>query len=155
MPADSKSGVVHRAIPHDSAEKHVRGSAFYVDDIPEPPGLLHAYIGTSTVAHGMLNRLNLDAVHSAEGVVAVIDSSDIPGQDDISPVHAGDEGVFAGQHVQFHGQPLFAVAADSREAARRAARMAEAEYEPLPVLADIDDALVSQSGDNLALGQAA
>ena len=45
-------GAVHHGLAHDSAEKHVTGRAEYTDDIPEPVGTLHAYLGVSTVAHG-------------------------------------------------------------------------------------------------------
>ncbi|NNE04443.1 MAG: xanthine dehydrogenase molybdopterin binding subunit [Xanthomonadales bacterium] len=137
----ARDKAVHRAVAHDSAAKHVQGTAMYVDDIPEPRNLLHAYFGTSTVAHGRIKRLDLDRVRAAEGVKAVITSADIRGQDDISPVHAADEGVFANDHVQFYGQPLFAVAASSRDLARRAVRLAGIEYEPEPAIVDIDAAL--------------
>ena len=39
---------------HDSAHKHVAGEAEYIDDMPEPAGTLHAYLGLSTVAHGAI-----------------------------------------------------------------------------------------------------
>ncbi|MBO6509866.1 MAG: hypothetical protein JJ979_15550, partial [Roseibium sp.] len=49
----SISGGVHTNRRHDSAEKHVTGSADYCDDIAEPYGTLHAYLGVSTIAHGL------------------------------------------------------------------------------------------------------
>src|SRR5699024_6511128 len=51
--------------------------------------------------------------------------------------------VFADGKVQFFGQPLFAVAAPSREQARRAAMLAEVEYEDLPAVLTIEDALAA------------
>jgi len=44
-------GVVHSAIAHDSAEKHVSGEALYIDDLPEPANLLHIHVGQSARAH--------------------------------------------------------------------------------------------------------
>ena len=64
-------------------------------------------------------------------------AEDIPGINDISPTGLDDEPVFADGIVQFHGQVIFAVVADSRDRARRAARLAEVEYENLPVVRDI------------------
>ncbi len=45
------TGPMHVSLRHDSAHKHVTGSAEYIDDIPEPAGLLHAALGLSDRAH--------------------------------------------------------------------------------------------------------
>ena len=65
-------GSVGAGLPHDSAHLHVSGRAFYTDDIPEPRGLLHVALGMSTQAHAKISRLDLSAVRSAPGVVAVL-----------------------------------------------------------------------------------
>ena len=54
---------------HESAVRHVAGSAIYVDDHQPPQGTLHAYVGTSTVARGKITKLDLDAVKQAEGLL--------------------------------------------------------------------------------------
>jgi xanthine dehydrogenase large subunit len=131
--------------PHDSARKHVSGTARYVDDLPEPAGLLHCYIGTSDCVHGHIRRLDLDAVRASPGVVAVLTAADIPGSNQISPVHVKDEPVLTDGLVQFAGQPVFAVAAETRDAARHAARRATVEYEELPAILDIEAALEAES----------
>jgi len=110
---------VYKPLPHDSGAKHVQGNAEYIDDIPEPIGTLHVAVGGSPIARGTLTGLDLDDVRKMPGVVAVITAADIPGKNDISPSHA-DEPVFVNDRVDFHNQPVFAVAATSRDAARRA-----------------------------------
>ena len=100
-------GGVHQAVVHDSAEGHVSGQAVYVDDMPEPRDLLHAYIGVSERPHAKIGKLDLAAVGAAEGVYCVVSASDITGQNDISPTHTMDEPVFAETVVEFVGQPLF------------------------------------------------
>ena len=120
-------GLAHESVAHDSAEKHVSGQAEYCDDIPEPKGTLHAYLGVSDVAHGRLVSMDLSAVAAAPGVVGVLTAADVPGHNQISPVGAGDEPIFPEDKVEFHGQPLFAVVAESRDAARRAAVLARVE----------------------------
>ncbi len=120
---------------HDSAARHVAGEAVYIDDIAAPEGLLHAYLGLSRIAHGRLVSLDLAPVLAAPGVVAVLTAADIPGVNDISSTHRHDEPVFATQTILHHGQPLFAVVAQTRQAAREAAALAQAVYEEaLPVL---------------------
>ena len=138
-----RGSALYEAIPHDSATKHVAGRADYIDDLPEPEGTLHCYIGLSERAHAEIVSLDLDAVRSAPGVVGVLTAEDIPGENDVSSVHAHDEPVFATQRVQFWGQPIFAVIAETREAARRASKLARIEYKDLPALLSIEAALDS------------
>nr|WP_236841907.1 xanthine dehydrogenase molybdopterin binding subunit [Bosea sp. PAMC 26642] len=129
------AGLVGAAVTHDSAAKHVAGEALYIDDVASPAGLVHAYLGLSTIAHGRLVSLDLDAVRTAPGVLAVLTAADIPGANDISSTHRHDEPVFATGTILHHGQPLFAVVAETRDQARRAALLARACYdEKAPVL---------------------
>jgi xanthine dehydrogenase large subunit len=88
---EAVSGTVHTNRHHDSAEKHVTGRAEYCDDIGEPQGTLHAYLGVSSVAHGLLKSMDLSAVLAAPGVVGVLTADDIPGVNDISPTCLKDE----------------------------------------------------------------
>ncbi|MCZ3379199.1 xanthine dehydrogenase molybdopterin binding subunit [Rhizobium sp. AG207R] len=136
-------GGVHSSPRHDSAHKHVSGAAVYIDDITEPTGTLHVGLGLSTVAHGILKSVDLSAVRVAPGVVAVLTHEDVPGVNDISPSYMHDDPVLAAGKVEFHGQPIFCVIAETREQARRAARLAKIEYEELPADIDIWDLDVS------------
>ncbi len=117
---------------HDSAIKQVMGRAEYTDDIPEPVGTLHAYLGCSQVAHGAIKAMDLRAVLAVKGVIGVLTAEDVPGVNDVSAVHAGDEPVFPEKTVEFYGQPLFAVIAESRDIARRAAERAKVDIDVLP-----------------------
>jgi xanthine dehydrogenase large subunit len=132
--------VIRAPLPHDSATLHVSGEARYVDDLPEPPGTLHAAIGAATETFAKLVSLDLGPVRRAPGVIAVIAAADIPGSNNIGPVLA-DEPVFAVDTVEFRGQPLFAVAATSVEAARRAARLARVQYDAREPVITVEQAL--------------
>jgi len=110
---------IYKPLPHDSGAKHVQGAAEYIDDIPEPAGTLHIAVGGAPIARGTIRKIDLDEVRAAPGVVAVITAEDIPGKNDISPATA-DEPVFAQTRIDFHSQPVFAVIATTRDAARRA-----------------------------------
>ncbi|MCK6444136.1 xanthine dehydrogenase molybdopterin binding subunit [Elstera cyanobacteriorum] len=135
---------VGAALPHDAARRHVRGTAPYIDDLPEPAGLLHAAVGLSPVAHGTLTGLDLDKVRAYPGVVAVLSAADIPGENNVGPV-LKDDPILVDRAIEFHGQALFAVAADTLHAARRAARLDVATIDPLPALLTIDEALAANS----------
>ncbi len=135
---------VHSAVAHDSAEKHVAGEALYIDDLPEPAGLLHLYVGQSARAHARITRLDLSAVRAAPGVVCVLTSADVAGRNEIGPV-VSDEPLLPEGVVRYVGQPLFAVAADSLPKARAAAALAVVDYEDLPPLLTIEAARAANS----------
>ncbi|MBX3566042.1 MAG: xanthine dehydrogenase molybdopterin binding subunit [Sphingomonas sp.] len=135
---------VHRPHPHDSAALHVAGAATYVDDLPEPPDLLHLAFGHARDGHATLLGLDLDAVKACPGVVAVFTAADIPGENNVGPVQHDDR-LLADGEILYPGQPLFLVAATSTRAARRAARLAKVAAEPRPALVTIADALAAGS----------
>ena len=137
MSEASQRGGAHQLARHDSGHKHVTGAAVYIDDMPEPAGLLHGCLGLSQRAHAEIVAIDLRPVAAAPGVVLVLSARDIPGVNDISPTGRHDEPVFAEKRVLFHGQPLFAVIAESRDAARLAARLAKVTYKDLPHALDV------------------
>ena len=142
--ADAIEGGVHQNHLHDSAHKHVSGTAVYIDDIPEPPGCLQVYIGMSTKPHAKVKSLDVSKARAAEGVACVLTADDIPGINDYSPV-MGDDPIFANELVEYVGQSMFAVAADSIDAARAAAKLVDIDYEELPAILTIEEALEKES----------
>jgi xanthine dehydrogenase large subunit len=129
-PAQPQAGA---PMPHESAHLHVAGEAMYVDDIPELAGTLHAALGLSNKAHAVVKSIDLAPVRAMPGVVAVLTAQDIPGDNNCGPI-AHDDPIFADELVQYIGQPMFAVIAESYDEARRAARKAKVEYEELPAV---------------------
>ena len=130
---DKRNLAVHTPLAHESAELHVTGSAHYIDDLPELTGTLYAALGLSTQAHANIESINLDKVKSSVGVITVVTATDIPGENNCGPI-ANDDPIFADTVVQYLGQPLFAVIADSYDAARHAARKANIGYTSLPAI---------------------
>jgi xanthine dehydrogenase large subunit len=130
--------------PHDSAHLHVSGRAPYADDIPLPANALHGAFGLSGIAHGRICEMDLTPVREMPGVVAVAAAGDVPGENNYGSV-LQDDPIFAGELVQYAGQPLFGVAATSYVAARKAARAGHIRYEPLTAILDIRAALAAQS----------
>ncbi|RZV37473.1 MAG: xanthine dehydrogenase molybdopterin binding subunit [Chromatiales bacterium] len=135
---------VGKALPHDSAHLHVSGTAAYTDDLPEPRDLLHLAVGMSTVAHAEVLDVDLGAVLAADSVVAVCTAADIPGENNYGSI-VKDDPLFADGLVQYVGQPLFAVAATSVDAARKAAHKATVAYEELDAILDPLDAVAKES----------
>ena len=144
-----ETDAVGLSLAHDSAALHVQGTATYIDDMREPEGLLHVEPGYAREgARGRIKSIDLDAVRKYPGVVAVLTAKDIPGVNDCSPSVGGDP-ILADGEIEFHGQVVFAVAAETRDAARRAARLARIEIAAEKPAVTADDAVAMQTKDVL------
>ncbi len=131
---------VGRPLPHDSAHLHVTGGAAYTDDLPEPRDLLHLAVGMSRVAHARVTSIELDDVLAVPGVVDVLVAADIPGDNNFGPMVA-DDPILADGLVQFVGQPVFAVAAETVDQARKAARRGKIVCDELEAILDATTAV--------------
>ncbi|HEX5787515.1 MAG TPA: xanthine dehydrogenase molybdopterin binding subunit [Woeseiaceae bacterium] len=140
--AEGAGRAVGRPLPHDSAHLHVTGRAAYTDDLPEPRDLLHVAVGMSREAHARIRALGLERVRRAPGVIAVLTAADIPGRNNFGPIVA-DDPILVADEALYAGHPLFAVAASDHVAARKAARLAEVDYEPLPAILDPETAVAA------------
>jgi xanthine dehydrogenase large subunit len=129
---------------HESAELHVLGQAAYTDDIPELNGTLHAALGLSAKAHARIVSIDLAPVRAMPGVVDVYTVDDIPGANDCGPI-IHDDPILADGLVQYVGQPIFIVVADTHTNARRAARKAVVAYDELPAILTPQEAKAAQS----------
>jgi xanthine dehydrogenase large subunit len=138
------AGAVGSPIPHDSGHLHVSGEALYTDDILEPRDLLHVAVGMSSKPHANITHIDLSAVLRAPGVVDAMTADDIPGQNNYGHVIA-DDPIFAPGLVQYVGQSVFAVAAETVDQARKAARLARIEYEVLEPILDPRTAVEKES----------
>ncbi|MVW75604.1 xanthine dehydrogenase molybdopterin binding subunit [Pseudomonas xionganensis] len=131
---------VGKSVKHESADKHVSGEAVYVDDRLEFPNQLHVYARQSDRAHARIVSIDTRPCYEFPGVAIAITKDDVPGQLDIGPVVAGDP-LLADGKVEYVGQVVLAVAADSLETARKAAMAAIVEYEDLEPVLDVVEAL--------------
>ncbi len=132
------------ALPHDSAPLHVTGQARYIDDLPTPTGTLHLAFGLSQIARGWIDSIDLTAARTAPGVVAVLQATDLPFTNDVSP-SAHDEPLLSDGTIHYLGQPIFLVIATSHLAARKAARLGQITYAQEAPILTIDAALAANS----------
>ncbi len=110
-------------------EMHVRGRSLFIDDIPTPANLLHAVLFTSPVAKGRIKRLDVAAARKAKNVAAVFTHLDVPGKNQIGHI-AEDQPFLAEEELEYIGQPIALVVADTRRDARAACKLIELEVEP-------------------------
>jgi xanthine dehydrogenase large subunit len=132
--------MVGKPLPHESARGHVTGEALYTDDLlGRFPNLLHAWPVTAPYAHARVKRLDAAPALDEPGVVTTLDAADAPGEADSGPTRH-DEPLFPSE-VMFHRQPIAWVLGETLDAAQRGAARVHVEYEPLPAVLTIQQAI--------------
>ncbi|KAJ1406943.1 Aldehyde oxidase/xanthine dehydrogenase, a/b hammerhead, partial [Sesbania bispinosa] len=118
----------------------VTGEAEYADDIQMPPNGLHAALVLSRKPHARILAIDDSGARSSPGFVDLFLAKDVPCDNKIGPVVA-DEELFAVEYVTCVGQVIGVVVADTHENAKIAARKVHVEYEELPAILSIQDAI--------------
>jgi xanthine dehydrogenase large subunit len=135
--------VVGQEIPHEAAALHVTGAALYTDDlVGRTPHVLHAHPVQAPHAHARITRLDESLAYDVPGVVRVLTQRDVPGTNDAGIKH--DEPLFPDE-VMYHGHAVCWVLGETLEAARRGAAAVEVDYEPLPAIVTVTDAIAQES----------
>jgi xanthine dehydrogenase large subunit len=135
--------VVGEALPHEAASLHVTGQALYTDDlVGRLPGTLHAHPVQAPHAHARVTRLDVTAAYDVPGVVRVLTADDVPGVNDAGIKH--DEPLFPSE-VMYYGHSVCWVLGETLEAARLGSLAVEVDYEPLPALVTVKDAIAADS----------
>ncbi|MCS2154284.1 xanthine dehydrogenase molybdopterin binding subunit [Scandinavium goeteborgense] len=137
------NGRVGKSRVHESAERHVSGAAEYIDDKTPLTGMLHLCPVLSDCAHGRITHIDTAACLQVPGVVRVLSWQDVPGELDIGPLAPGDP-LFAKQTVEYHGQVVLMIAAETPDAARAGALAAKITIDPLEAVLDVEQALAQQ-----------
>ena len=143
LSARPPQAVVGAAVQHESADLHVTGLALYTDDlVGRLTGVLHAHPVQAPHTHARVVALRTAPALAVPGVVRVLTADDVPGINDAGVKH--DEPLFPSE-VCYHGHAVCWVLAESLEAARLGAAAVEVEYEPLPALVTIAEAVAAGS----------
>lgn len=119
---------------NEDMNMHVRGTSRFVDDIPVP-GCLNAVLYTSPVARGRIRALDISKAAAAPGVVAVYTYRDVPGLNQVGHV-LKDQPLLAIDSVEYIGQPIALVVADTQRNAKRAVKLITSDIEKLEAVFD-------------------
>ncbi|HKT55726.1 MAG TPA: xanthine dehydrogenase molybdopterin binding subunit [Microbacterium sp.] len=142
-----KNPVVGRPAPHESAALHVTGAAMYTDDLAaHSAGVLTAWPVQSTNAHAKVT-VDVSPAYEVPGVVRVLTADDVPGVNDAGIKH--DEPLFPSES-RFYGHALVWVLGETQEAARLGAAAVTVEYEPLPAIITVEEAIAAESYQSVA-----
>ncbi|GAB76614.1 xanthine dehydrogenase, molybdenum binding subunit apoprotein [Austwickia chelonae] len=135
--------VVGEDVVHADARAHVTGSALFTDDmVGRYTGVLHAYPVRSPYAHARIVDMDCASALAVRGVRKVLTGQDVPGLNDSGVWH--DEPLFPTE-VMFHGQAVAWVLGETREIARCGAQAVRVDYEPLPAVVTLEEALAQES----------
>ncbi|GAA1544797.1 xanthine dehydrogenase molybdopterin binding subunit [Nocardioides humi] len=135
--------VVGAALHHEAAALHVTGQALYTDDlVGRLPAVLHAHPVQAQVAHARIARLDVSPAHDVPGVVRVLTAADVPGVNDAGVKH--DEPLFPDE-IMYHGHAVCWVLGETLEAARRGAAAVVVEYDELPAVVTVEEAIAAES----------
>jgi xanthine dehydrogenase/oxidase len=138
--------VLGKATPHVSALKQSTGQAQYTDDIPVQKNELYGCLVLSTKPRARLRSVDVDVALSLPGVYDYVDHRDLP-----SPAAnwwgapKSDELFFAVDEVFTAGQPIGMILATSAQAAEAGSRAVKIEYEDLPAILTIEEAIEADS----------
>jgi aerobic carbon-monoxide dehydrogenase large subunit len=116
------------------------GRGRYVDDI-RLPGMVSMVYVRSPEAHARITGIDAEAARSMPGVLGVWTAADLPGLPFVRSVPSMERPCLATDAVRFVGEPVAVVVAADRAAAMDAAELVVVDYDPLPVLTTIDDAM--------------
>ncbi|UEM16189.1 molybdopterin-dependent oxidoreductase [Bradyrhizobium barranii subsp. barranii] len=125
---------------------HVTGTSSYFND-HKLQGMLHLKVVRSTQAHARLRHIDTTEAERSPGVRRIIRGADVPRNLNtlLSLINFGkdDEPTLAADKVRYKGEPVVAIVADSEREAFEAIAKVRIDYEPLPVVLDVEDALKS------------
>ncbi len=127
---------IGKPVPRMDIDK-VSGEAVFAYDF-ELPGMLWVKLVGSPYPHARIKRIKTDEAAKVPGVVAVLTGKDFPVR---VGMHLSDRDVLAQEKALYVGHPVAAVVAETLDAAEKAAELIEVEYEPLPAVLDIEEAI--------------
>ncbi|KOS21895.1 Xanthine dehydrogenase [Escovopsis weberi] len=138
--------ITGKSNPHISALKQSTGEAQYTDDIPPQRNELYACYVLSTKPHAKIVSVDYSAALDMPGFVDYVDKDDMPSPE-ANKVFAPDfdEFLLADGEIHTAGQPIALILATSANKAQEAARAVKVEYEELPAILTIEEAIEKQS----------
>src|ERR687888_930455 len=135
--------VVGQSVYRKDANPKVTGQVLHVGNI-EMPGMLHVAVLRSPYAHARIARIEKSKAEALDGVALVLTGAEVakmPGVDPYFGPAFRDQPILAVDKVCFVGDPVVAVAAKDRRAAEDAFQLIEVDYEPLPAVLDVLEAV--------------
>src|ERR1700722_3555929 len=152
-----RGGVLGRRVLRVEDRRLLTAGGTYVDDltVPELDGAARVTFVRSPIAHALVTGIDASAAHAEPGVVAVLTSQDMPVPDGPQELAGeGDSGtadeataepLLAADRARYGGEPVAMVLTEGRYQGEDAAELVSVDYEPLPAVVGLDEALADRS----------
>ncbi|MFV0363102.1 MAG: molybdopterin-dependent oxidoreductase [Suipraeoptans sp.] len=135
-----KSGkIIGSSVERVDAKGKITGALEYAADM-KMPRMLYIHLVRSKEVHAKINNIDVEKAYDMPGVEAILTSNDIPGQDGFG-VYYHDQPVLAKGKVRYYGEPVVAIVAETLEEAEAAEKAVTIEYEKLPIVSSIEEAI--------------
>ncbi|MGL4974529.1 MAG: xanthine dehydrogenase family protein molybdopterin-binding subunit, partial [Bosea sp. (in: a-proteobacteria)] len=141
---DDNLNVIGKGVQRQDAPGHVTGRSPFFDDHAFE-GLLHLKVVRSPHHHARIRNIDVSAAERAPGVKRILRGADVPVNKNtlLSLIGFGkdDEPTLAVDKVRYLGEPVVAIIADTEQQALAARKLVRIDYEPLPTVFDVEEAL--------------
>src|SRR5688572_7038947 len=155
-------GYIGQSVPRPNAQRLLQGRGAFIDDL-RFPRLAHVAFFRSPYAHARIKKLDLEKARAAKGVIGVFDGRAVAEYctpwvavlAHLKGIKSPPQHAIAIERACWQGEAVAAVVAESRTQAEDAVELIEAQWEELPVVVDMEDALRNtavihpQLGDNI------
>ncbi len=135
-----KESIVGKSLNRVGGVPRVLGTQVYVGDI-KLPNMLHAKLVHLDCAHARIRAIDTSEASKVDGVRAVLSAADLPKPIPRFGPASRDKPLLAVGTTQFHGEPVAIVAAESEHAAAVGASRVRVDYEELPAICSVAQAL--------------
>src|SRR5919201_1975469 len=157
-----EKGYIGQSVPRPNAQRLLQGRGAFIDDL-RFPRLAHVAFFRSPYAHARIKKLDFSKARAAPGVIAVLDGRAVAEYctpwvailAHLKGIKSPPQHAIAIERACWQGEACAAVVAESRSQAEAAVGLIEAEWQELPVVADMDAALAGKHvihpelGDNI------
>src|SRR5258708_14660558 len=157
--AKANTGYIGQSVPRPNAKRLLQGRGAYVDDL-RLPRLAHVVFYRSPHAHARIKKLLFEKALKSPGVIAVFSGKDVSQYctpwigvlAHLKGIKSPPQHAIAIDRACWQGEAVAAVVAESRSQAEDAVALIEAEWEELPVVVDMDEALAGSTVIHPELG---
>ena len=152
-------GYIGQSVPRPNAQRLLQGRGVFVDDL-RFPRLAHVAFFRSPYAHARIKKLHFEKASKANGVIAVFDGPTVAEYckpwvavlAHLKGIKSPPQHAIAIERACWQGEAVAAVVAESRSQAEDAVQLIEADWEELPVVVDMEEALTGKKVIHAELG---
>mgnify|MGYP000990273040 FL=1 len=149
---NGQAAFVGQSLTRTEDERFLRGKGVYVDDVKRP-GMVHAVVIRSPMAHARITGIDASAALEAPGVLAVYTFKDIADRSTAIPIRLAPlpgferylQSALANDRVRYVGEPVAVVVAENRYLAEDACELVVIDYDPLEPVTSVEGAMADES----------